>query len=112
MMKNIKPFNLFEGSEYDRSLEKLKRYILDIFQELIDVGFSCRVTCGFYCNITLIKNTSFKYKHVADYFDSLDDYMLSIGYKKLNINAFDEYQWVGNDINISEINKIKAVYSI
>lgn len=86
------------------SNDHIKKYLEDIFQELVDKGFNINITHSYtYIGGSTIYEViiediqqngkfMFRYDKVSDYVDSSIDYMKSIGYKFAeNNSAVREY---------------------
>lgn len=108
-MKHINTYKTFESDEWDgirkyierEKVENIALYLNDIFQELTDQGFTCKVIpltpSSIVITINGPKNSGFKYSRVEDYIESATDYMLSNEYKLKFLKQWDnviEYEWV------------------
>ena len=90
-MKHIITYKLFESSE---SLEEIKQYLKDIFQEMIDRGFHIDIWSNqygyihVYINKIVCRNSNgedeyvdYSHSELDEYAESAIDYMKSIGFK-------------------------------
>ena len=119
-MKHIKTYQVFESSS--ESPEEIVKYLEDIFQELKDMGFTCKVdvlygldikTDDFTININY-NGKGFKYNLIKDYIESATDYMDSIGYRIGKTKEWIRYFWKKIDLSLLSINddEIKQEISI
>ena len=118
-MKNIIPYKLFESSESDSNeIENTKSYLIDIFQELIDIGVDIDIDhdfikCGdseYMTDILLdiLTHNTF-IEDIDEYLQSSIDYMSSNGYKLINISVYVDSVYVDDELKyIYDYDELKS----
>ena len=118
-MKNIIPYKNFYKLFESKIDPEIKRYLIDIFQELIDKGFNIVIyaepgTGDIVLCVT--KKNTYIYSEIIDYVDSAIDYMKSNNYRIAISKYEDNYykmrsgtNWI---YNLPAKNTITSVMNI